>query len=425
MTSQSQIKGVSQSSTPSAVPEGSLWYDTTNDILKSSDGTNYNQVGISSFSGAAVVSHSTTIGDYTTPTTAVDADSTAISFRDLYTTNAGWTQTSTQVTVDSGTADAVNFAGATATGPTYRAVHKALGLTLSDTKWIMRFKYVYTTSAGGGPLHYIAVLRAGTSDPTSSGDHIAILHHVSYGGVVIQEKDGATPTNNTTGLTMSTGNTYYIQLERTSATNIRISAFSNPSYTTHIANSPQNHACASTSGNSLDTLIHSNVSDTGTESLTADIDDMHIWDAANAADISMPLNVVDDSTTTPYLSKNKTNPAVYVDMNSALNLCAVAMYYDGTNTTETEIKIQTSIDAVTWTDKRTVTTSNLTNGAWNYYRFNIAGGARYLRIYGTGTTKIIAMYEIKVMTKTDAQIFADLGIVQISSSDTALDSDGV
>ena len=136
-------------------------------------------------------------------------------------------------------------------------------------------------------------------------------------------------------------------------------------------------------------------------------------------------NVFDDSTATVFTTASENNPYVYVDMGSALNLCAIAIYHDAVGTTETEIKIQSSIDAVTWTDKRKITVSNLTTAAWNYYRFNIAGGARYIRVYGTGTSKALSIKEIKVMKKTDAQIFADLGIVEISSSDTALDGDGV
>ena len=422
MSSQSQIKGLSQSSQPNAVPEGSLWYDTSNDVLKSSDGTTYNQVGRTSFSGAAVVSHSTTIGDYTQPSEAVAGDTT---FQDRYTTNTGWTQTSTEITVDSTTADMCHFAGATASGAVYRAVHKALGSTLSDSKWIMRFKYVYTSTAGGGPLHLIATLRAGTSDPTGSGDHIAIVHHAAYSGLIIDAKDGASATGNTTGLTLVAGNTYYVQLERTTTTNITISAFSDATFTTHIANSPQSHTIASTAGNSLTTLIHSNISTNGAEALTADIDEMEIYNNKNAADITSISQLIDNSTSTVWTSISATNPSCYVDMGSALNLCAIAMYYNSAATTETEIKIQTSSDASTWTDKRTITTSNLTNGAWNYYRFNIAGGARYIRVYGTGTSKALSIKEIKVMKKTDAQIFADLGIVEISSSDTALDGDGV
>lgn len=30
---------------PSATPEGQLWYDSTNDVLKASDGTTFNTIG--------------------------------------------------------------------------------------------------------------------------------------------------------------------------------------------------------------------------------------------------------------------------------------------------------------------------------------------------------------------------------------------
>ena len=134
---------------------------------------------------------------------------------------------------------------------------------------------------------------------------------------------------------------------------------------------------------------------------------------------------IDDNTATKWISTSSSNPNIYVDMGSALNLCAAAFYFDSTNTTNTEILIQSSADASTWTTKRTITKSNLTNGAYNFYRFNIAGGARYIRFYGNSAgSTVLSIWEIKILKKTDAEIFNDLGMLTITPNDTTLAADG-
>jgi len=135
---------------------------------------------------------------------------------------------------------------------------------------------------------------------------------------------------------------------------------------------------------------------------------------------SAATNATDNNTATKWFSNAETNPRIYVDMGSSVNCCAIALYYDGTTTTETQIKIQTSPDASTWTDKRTINTSALTNGAWNYIRFNITT-ARYVRVYGnSGTSKVLSIYEAKVYKATDSVVAVSSGRLNISSSDTSL-----
>ena len=134
---------------------------------------------------------------------------------------------------------------------------------------------------------------------------------------------------------------------------------------------------------------------------------------------------IDNNTATKWTSNSESNPFIYVDMGSASNLCAAAFYFDSTLTTNTEILIQSSVDASTWTTKRTITKSNLTNGAYNFYRFNIAGGARYIRFYGNSAgSTVLSMWEIKILKKTEGEIFNDLGMLTIASNNTALAADG-
>jgi hypothetical protein len=119
--------------------------------------------------------------------------------------------------------------------------------------------------------------------------------------------------------------------------------------------------------------------------------------------------VFDDSTATKWQSDNETNPAIYVDCGgSNVNLVGIAIHPHA-NSTVTEIKIRASTDA-TFTDSenvRTITWSDITEGSWNYIRFN-AVNARYLQIYGTdGGSAILSINEIKYLTKTDSELTQD------------------
>lgn len=127
-----------------------------------------------------------------------------------------------------------------------------------------------------------------------------------------------------------------------------------------------------------------------------------------------------------WVSSAEANPAVYYDVTgSAINLLGIAIYLNAA-TTETEIKIRCSADT-TFTSGETVRTilvSNLTAGAWNYIRFNLKN-RRYIQIYGSsGASKILAVSLAKTLYKTDSEVFSDLGILQISATDTSLALDG-
>ena len=173
----------------------------------------------------------------------------------------------------------------------------------------------------------------------------------------------------------------------------------------------------------------SSLTATGGTVTTSGIYSIHTFNSSSSFIITAILSgaalAIDNNTATRWTSNSESNPNIYVDMGSALNLCAAAFYFDSTDTTNTEILIQSSPDASVWTTRRTITESNLTNGAYNYYRFNIAGGARYIRFYGNSAgSTVLSIFEIKILKKTDAEIFNDLGILTITASDTALGPDG-
>jgi len=145
--------------------------------------------------------------------------------------------------------------------------------------------------------------------------------------------------------------------------------------------------------------------------------------ASSAASGYASSKAKDDNTGTVWKTNASTNPFIYVDMGSAVNLCAIAWYNDAA-TTETTIKIQSSTDASAWTDERVILTSRLASTAYSFIRFNTVT-ARYIRIYGSsGSSLVLSSAEIKVQKKTDAELLISHGHLAISNSDTGIELDG-
>ena len=134
-------------------------------------------------------------------------------------------------------------------------------------------------------------------------------------------------------------------------------------------------------------------------------------------------NLKDADTGTTWDSVSEANSFCTCDMGSNKNIVGIAIHKHA-NTTETEITIETSTDAISWTKKRTVTVSDLSAGAWEFRRIP-ATLARYLRIFGnSGSSLVLAINEIKVLTKTDSELISDHSHLDISSTDTGLNDDG-
>lgn len=142
----------------------------------------------------------------------------------------------------------------------------------------------------------------------------------------------------------------------------------------------------------------------------------------SATEIRDPA-VVFDGTTTYWKSLSENNPNVYVDMGSTATATGVMINRDGTDTSETEFKIETSPDASTWTTKRTVTMSNVSAGSDVFIRIPPTN-CRYVRIYGTGSSKSLAIIHFKIKKATNDEITASHSHLDISSTDTSLGLDG-
>lgn len=373
VTSMSQIKGFAQTAQPSVTPEGSLWYDTANDILKSSDGSAFNQVGKTSFSSAAVVSQSTTIGDYTVPTIAYDLNYTQTSYDHIAATGTEYNQMYSGATIRNGIKILTSAA--------------AIGTVVRKVKFSLK-------KTGSPTGNATATIRNGSDTILASATLDVTTLTTSYATYEF-----------TLNVPVTMAANYLVLIEYSGGSvgnDVRLAAKTETTETNY---------------QGVDYVASYNTFTTANGAVT--------FDSTPTPTGQPPSNIYDTNTATRYTSAQSANPTIYVDMNSALNLCAAAFYWDGVNTTETSMLIQTSIDATTWVTKRTITTSGLTTGAWNYYRFNIAAGHRYVRFYGnSGTSFVLSIYEVKVLTKTDAQIFADLGILEISTTSTSLSAAG-
>ena len=203
---------------------------------------------------------------------------TAISFEDDYTSNSGWTQTGSKVTVDSGKSDWVD-ANAAATNDSLQQVIKSLGITLSDTAWTADFTYINNGGTVGG---YPFVFQSGTGNYDSASNDAITMSEDNPNKIKINTKNGGTYVAGSSTIAVSSGTTYYIRIQRTSATDIKLSAFTDSARTTHTSGSPvtaSNAGIANITG--LTYVQHQNQTTGGGGTSNFEITDLKIYNNLN------------------------------------------------------------------------------------------------------------------------------------------------
>ncbi len=427
--------------------DGDLASDTTTNKVKVFNGTTLSEIGTTSFSSSAVVSQSTTIGDYTTPTTAVISSPTSGTVEFLVVAGGGNGGNYDNAWGGGGGAGGYLAGTETVTAQTY-PITVGLGAVGGFTAVKSNggnSSFSTYTSIGGG-----AGGNGGGSQPTAGsngGSGGGSGNTTVATGTAGQGNNGGTATGGGNsgggggaggvGQNQSAGGAGGIGVSNS----ISGSAYtyctgavgdgnaSGVNYGDGGSGQDSNQRNRGSGSNGIVILryLTGSITATGGTTTTSGAYTIHSFTSSGNFVVSFNLSsfLIDNDVTTKWTSSAQSNPNGYVDMGSALNLCAAAFYFDSTNTTNTEILIQSSPDASVWTTKRTITTSNLSNGAYNYYRFNIAGGARYIRFYGNSAgSTVLSIWEIKIMKKTDAEIFNDLGMLTITASDTSLGPDG-
>jgi hypothetical protein len=427
-------------------------FSLANQSLLVSDGVNIQELGIGSdgdnltaIGGALsweahvagdvlaanlVMANSTTIGDYTQPASATCSSAATASPTYDNSNFAAWSTTGTQVTESS---NVISFD--VQTRVTNNTTTTDLGSSLSNSTWLLRAKLIFTAFTQASPSTLLLDIGIGSAASSTPIDNSG----VALDFIGIQER--ITQTTNVWGLAAydSSGpwadapemdndpvvQTYYLEIIRTSSTGMSIGLYSDAAFTTLIMPIETRSVPATVTnlrylrvGNGIE------AGETAGNQIEGTVEDFQIWDNNTSPSLGCNL-AIDDNVATSWASTSEVNPNIYVDMSSSTTTSNLALYPNA-GTTETEIKIQSSSDALAWTDERTITFSNLTTGAWNYIRFNLLA-ARYWRIYGSsGNAGVLQIDEIKVLDSvSDADVRNLHGHIPISSTDTSLNNAGV
>ena len=118
------------------------------------------------------------------------------------------------------------------------------------------------------------------------------------------------------------------------------------------------------------------------------------------------------------------NPALVCDFGSPTRMSQIVIK-PVSQDTETIYQLQFSLDASTWVTKRTINKSLLTDGAYNYVRFNPIT-ARYFRLRGSsGASVVSAIEEIKSKNNISDDDYLDThSHLAISTTDNTLALNG-
>jgi len=379
-----------------------------------------------------VMDYSTTLTDYSTPTSAA---ASSFSSGGVFTIEANSANDNPQAVLD---------------------LNPLIGGSVGGT-WTLRTKIVYTNftnTASGQAVQF----QLGISDSTTltgedpAGISAILQNRAAHGSTVAQQPylrqyNPAVANDATGGVLISSpfSATRYIQLQRKGTNSIEMKIYSDSAYTTlleTITDSSTN-AAASSLRYLVTRIFYQGVTDVNIVSIEAiafynntliPVTATWEWDGStagwtttdNGGTVTMisgtgALNAVDDDLTTFWQSNAAANNWIYVDTGSEKDISQMTIYPNAA-TTETQYKIQYSNDLVTWTDLRLINVSALTNAAYNYIRFNTVTG-RYVRIYGnSGSSYVMAINEIKV-DETNA-VSTEHGHLEIDPTNATLALDG-
>jgi len=394
--------------------DGDLWSDTTANTLKLNVSGTFETVGVSSFSDAVTVSYSQTIGDYVQPDSAV-----ATSAADL----------SGDVVLDPDSHTMDNTGNSVQNVKSF-AVDLGAGNIPTDD-WEARFPLdmtAFTARTDTNTQYSWVGFRSLSVLPDAYSDSLGLLMFTHTG---VGNKFYATTGENTalgnldnelTGYGLQTGQ-IYVKMKLVGTNSFTITLYSNSNYTDGQLATVTVDITSKTIEN-LRYWYGGFQKTYGSNNGTIDIDVDALEGESGILDTHRAAFAVDDSTSTYWESLAQTNPAIYVAEGENNNYVGCAIYWK--TSTETEITISVSTDTSFTTPEivRTILTSALTNGAWNYIRFNVKNG-RYMQIRGSsGSSKVLSLYEIKSLIKTDSEILLDLGILVISPTNTTLALDG-
>ena len=128
------------------------------------------------------------------------------------------------------------------------SMSRSLGGTVSDTAWVLRFRYSMTaqTRNSSGNAHFPSIGLSSADHNTAEispqdgiafnpyQDNLIRQYHISYADASNLAGDNGSGNLKVTNFTetATVGDDYYIELKRTSATNVTCNIYSNSAYTT-------------------------------------------------------------------------------------------------------------------------------------------------------------------------------------------------
>ena len=177
-----------------------------------------------------------------------------VNFTAPYDSSSSWTTQGSWWSIDTTNQEA-DFSGGTNSS---NRIRTSLGLTLNNSLWICDF-----TFKGGSAYRsaYVVVLSDGTNYPSNNSDNI--IFWIDTSGTTHIYSDGNTSSSATT---LSTNTTYYIRLERTTSTNVKLRVFSGAARTDDLQVGSTINQSVSESVDGLDTLQHASDSTGGSGS---------------------------------------------------------------------------------------------------------------------------------------------------------------
>jgi len=424
--------------------DGDLWSDTTANLLKLNNSGTFQDVGQTSFSASATVSFSETIGDYVQPDSAVATSAAAVTADSLwgtaddqvienFSTYADQSAATTKYPTSSGTfvasnviTDVIDWTSDTGALQN-NALVRDIGL-ISETAWTFRCKLIIDAIAIGAAG--VSRIAWGFSDLDETanfttnqdfiGFSITVTNSVNLTRNIWANNQGLTTNEDEMGFTAE-ASTLHLEIIRELAGTFTVNLFSDSSFTTLLA-TEQTTGVTATALRFFKVTTQDSAS--SSTDLNGTITDMQFWDGNTSVGL-VASNAVDDNTSTLWESVAEANPAIFVSEGENNNYVGCALFWNS-NTTETSFTIRVSTDT-TFTsaeDVRTILSSAMTAGAFNFIRFNVKNG-RHMQIRGaSGSSLVLAINEIKSLVKTDSEILQDLGVIEISPTDTSLALDG-
>jgi hypothetical protein len=186
-----------------------------------------------------------------------------------FSSSTGWTQVGSWVQISGGK---VVFSGGSNAN---NNVNRAIGTTLSNTKWVLRFKYNSKVNDFGN-----MVLSSGTAHPDSDNtDWIGFYAgSATNNGYALSWGDsGAMSTASWIGTSSVSANIdYWVQITRESATSAKLEMFSDSAYSVSVGTSSTTSLPSSITG--ISNIILASITEGGASSgYSWEIDDLEVY----------------------------------------------------------------------------------------------------------------------------------------------------